>query len=356
MEFRILGPLEVLDERPARCRCRGRGSAACSRCSSFTQTRSSRRTGSSTSSGPTRIRSRDPRALQASVSRLRKALGIGSSSLATVRARLRRCASAPTSSTCIASSALVEQAADAEPAAAADELRDALALWRGPPLAEFAYEPFAQTAIGRLDELRLLALEKRIDADLALGRHADLVPELETLVSEHPLREGLRAQLMLALYRAAGRPRRSRRYQAARRTLVERARHRARLCAPGAGEGHPAPGSGRSTSSPTRPRALDSRRGLSTQQRSTGCWRLPSRLPRKPAREVIVARARRRPRRARSGYRRGRQHCASAWRTRGVTARSAVFTSASPGADVVAARDRAGRRPRARRRIGRAAR
>ena len=72
---------------------------------------------------------------------------------------------------------------------AAAKLREALALWRGPPLADLTYESFAQAAIARLEELRLAALEKRIEAELALGRHADLVAELEALVAEHPLRE-----------------------------------------------------------------------------------------------------------------------------------------------------------------------
>ena len=81
-------------------------------------------------------------------------------------------------------------------------LRAALALWRGAPLADFAYEAFAQAAIGRIEELRLAALERRIEADLELGRHAGLVGELEALVAEHPLRERLRGQLMLALYRS----------------------------------------------------------------------------------------------------------------------------------------------------------
>jgi DNA-binding SARP family transcriptional activator/sugar lactone lactonase YvrE len=85
---------------------------------------------------------------------------------------------------------------------AASTLRDALALWHGPPLADFAYEPFAQAEITRLNELRLAALESRIDADLECGRHAALVPELEALVNEHPHREGLRRELMLALYRS----------------------------------------------------------------------------------------------------------------------------------------------------------
>ena len=85
--------------------------------------------------------------------------------------------------------------------AAAERLRAALALWRGPALADLAYERFAQAEVGRLEELKLAALEDRIDADLALGRHSALVGELRELVAEHPLRERLRAQLMAALYR-----------------------------------------------------------------------------------------------------------------------------------------------------------
>ena len=69
-------------------------------------------------------------------------------------------------------------------------LREALGLWRGPALDEFAYEPFAQAAIAELEELRLAALEERVEADLALGRHAELVAELEGLVAEHPCGSG----------------------------------------------------------------------------------------------------------------------------------------------------------------------
>jgi DNA-binding SARP family transcriptional activator/class 3 adenylate cyclase/pimeloyl-ACP methyl ester carboxylesterase len=85
---------------------------------------------------------------------------------------------------------------------AAGTLRAALALWRGSPLAEFQSEPFARLEGARLEELRLATLEQRVDADLELGRHADLVGELEALVARHPLRERLLAQLMLALYRS----------------------------------------------------------------------------------------------------------------------------------------------------------
>ena len=89
-----------------------------------------------------------------------------------------------------------------DPAAAAEILDRARALWRGPALADFAYEPFAQPEIARLEELRLVAAEQRAEAWLALGRHAEIVPELERLVDAEPLRERLRAQLMLALYRS----------------------------------------------------------------------------------------------------------------------------------------------------------
>jgi DNA-binding SARP family transcriptional activator len=89
---------------------------------------------------------------------------------------------------------------DAE--AAAELLREALALWRGAPLADLAYESFAQVPVARLEEIRLAALEERIEAELALGRHAQLTGELEELIAEHPLRERFRAQLMLVLYRA----------------------------------------------------------------------------------------------------------------------------------------------------------
>ena len=100
-------------------------------------------------------------------------------------------------------------------------LRDALALWRGPPLADLAFEPFAQSEIARLEELRLTALEARIEADLALGRQDLLVAELETLVAAHPYREGLRAQLMLALYRSGRQAEALETYRRARRTFSE---------------------------------------------------------------------------------------------------------------------------------------
>ena len=88
------------------------------------------------------------------------------------------------------------------PSQAATLLEAALRLWRGEPLADFTFAPFAQAEIARLSELRLLALEDRVEADLALGRHGDVIGELRSLVSEQPLRERLWGQLMLALYRS----------------------------------------------------------------------------------------------------------------------------------------------------------
>src|SRR6266511_1190592 len=82
-----------------------------------------------------------------------------------------------------------------DPDKAAKMLRKALALWRGPPLADFAYDSFAQEEIAGLEELHLATLEERIEADLALGRHDEVVQELEQLVQRHPLRERLRSQL-----------------------------------------------------------------------------------------------------------------------------------------------------------------
>jgi len=117
------------------------------------------------------------------------------------------------------------EAADAldrgDAAAARELLERALELWRGAPLADLAYEPFAQTAIARLEELRLVALEQRFDAELALGRHAQLLGELEALVWSHPLRERLRGQLMLALYRSGRQAEALEVYRATRATLVD---------------------------------------------------------------------------------------------------------------------------------------
>ena len=108
---------------------------------------------------------------------------------------------------------------DAE--SSADLLRESLALWRGSPLADVAFEPFAQAEVARLEERRLVAVEERIEADLMLGRHDDLVGELESLIDRNPLRERLRALLMLALYRSGRQSEALTAYQEARGALVE---------------------------------------------------------------------------------------------------------------------------------------
>jgi DNA-binding SARP family transcriptional activator len=117
--------------------------------------------------------------------------------------------------------ALLAEARLLDPPRAGERLREALAVWRGPPLADLAYEPFAQAEIGRLEELRLAALEQRIDADLAAGRHAEVVGELEALAAEHPLRERVHGQLMLCLYRCGRQAEALAAYQAARNALVD---------------------------------------------------------------------------------------------------------------------------------------
>jgi DNA-binding SARP family transcriptional activator len=104
---------------------------------------------------------------------------------------------------------------------ASERLHEALALWRGPALVDFAYESFAQAAITRLEEVKLAALELRIDADLVLRRHDELVGELEALVAEYPLRERFRRYLMTALYRSGRQAEALDAYQDARRALVD---------------------------------------------------------------------------------------------------------------------------------------
>jgi predicted ATPase/DNA-binding SARP family transcriptional activator len=160
--------------------------------------------------------------LQVYVSRLRKALPAGVLErrepgylvlLAPEQLDLRRC------------EALLHEGrqalAQGEAARALKRLEQALGLWRGPPLADFAFASFAQAAIGRLEELRLACLEERIEAELALGRHPELAGELEALVEQQPLRERLHAQRLLALYRSGRQAEALAAYQQARRLLVD---------------------------------------------------------------------------------------------------------------------------------------
>ena len=106
-------------------------------------------------------------------------------------------------------------------AAAARLLREALGLWRGSPLPEFADDEFARPVITRLEEARLAAAEDRIEADLLLGRHGELTGEIDALVQEHPLRERLWSQLMIALYRSGRQGDALRAYQRARTVLAD---------------------------------------------------------------------------------------------------------------------------------------
>jgi DNA-binding SARP family transcriptional activator/ABC-type oligopeptide transport system substrate-binding subunit len=120
---------------------------------------------------------------------------------------------------------LLEQARAAraaeEPEAAASALRQALSLFRGAPLEDVVRAPFAEAEIGRLEELRLGALEQRLEADLAVGRHGEVLGELESLAAHHPFREVLWGQLMLALYRAGRQGEALLAFDRARRTLAE---------------------------------------------------------------------------------------------------------------------------------------
>lgn len=116
---------------------------------------------------------------------------------------------------------LLAEARPLDRAPAAAKLRAALALWRGPALADFAYDDFAQQEIERLEELRLSCIERRIELELALGHHDDLVPELEALAHAHPLRERFRGQLMLALYRSGRQAEALAAYHTARTVLRE---------------------------------------------------------------------------------------------------------------------------------------
>jgi class 3 adenylate cyclase len=111
--------------------------------------------------------------------------------------------------------------AQGRPRRALEVLEEALSLWRGEPLADLAYEPFAQAESARLNDLRVGALELLVEAKLALGRHSEVIVELETLIGDHPYRERLRGQLMLALYRCERQADALEAYQDARRALLE---------------------------------------------------------------------------------------------------------------------------------------
>jgi DNA-binding SARP family transcriptional activator len=217
VEFRILGPLEVVD-RAGPVQLGGRNQRALLAfllLNAGEVVSTDRLIDALWGEEPPRTA---PTSLQNAVSQLRKLLGAGrvvtrspgymlrleDGELDVARARL-----------------LVADARAAEAEERATLLREAESLWRGPTLADFTFESFAQPAIAHHEELRLSAVEVRIEAEIELGREADLVGELEALVAEHPLRERLRAQLMLALYRTGRQAEALQAYQEARRALVE---------------------------------------------------------------------------------------------------------------------------------------
>jgi predicted ATPase/DNA-binding SARP family transcriptional activator len=200
MDFRILGPLEVLDEGAA-LSIGGRRQRALLAVLLLHVNQVVSADRLIEALWGERVPDSGRAALHVRVSQLRKALGPGGAQLVTrppgyvLQIDLQHLDSHRFER-------LLAESDGAPAELAAVRLREALALWRGPALADLAYESFVQTAIRRLEELRLVAIERRIEAELALGRHSDLVGELETLLAEHPLHERLHGQLMLALYRA----------------------------------------------------------------------------------------------------------------------------------------------------------
>lgn len=198
MEFRILGPLEV-EQNGRQILLGGEKQRALLALLLLTRGRPV-----STDRLIDEIWDGDPpatavKSVQVYVARLRRALG---GSRLVTRGRGYQLDVAPGELDVDRFDELVRAASGAPAQDAAERLREALALVRGPPLADLSLEPWAQRDIARLDELRLSALEARIDADLQLGRHRELVGELEAIVSEHPFREHLLEQLVLALYRS----------------------------------------------------------------------------------------------------------------------------------------------------------
>ena len=165
-----------------------------------------------------------PNALQAVVTRLRKALGPHGRDLLVTRTPGYALAVGHDQVDAVRFQGLLDRAARRlpdDPAAASVLLEQALGLWRGPALQDLADQPLAQHEIGRLEELRLAALETRIEAELALGRHGEVIGDLQPLVAAHPLRERLQGQLMLALYRAGRQAEALEVYQQARAVLGE---------------------------------------------------------------------------------------------------------------------------------------
>jgi DNA-binding SARP family transcriptional activator len=333
MEFRVLGPLEVLD-RGRQLSLQGTKQRAlltilllhANEVVSTDRLLESLWGDEQPESGGT--------ALQVRVSQLRKTLGAGGGAIVT-RAPGYLVELRPDALDLHVFERLTADADRAlrreDPSQAWTQLEEALRLWRGPALADFTYEPFAQAAIARLEQLRLVAQERRIDAGLALGRHAELAGELEALVAAHPLREGLPRQLMLALYRSGRQAEALRAYQTARRTLVDEL---------GIEPGHALQELERAIL--RQDRSLD----LTTTQAPSRAilvaavgvrplaplLTLAEALARRPARELILARLLAHRTELPTAAAETSRHCEEL-RARGIVARAAVFTSASPGSD-----------------------
>lgn len=222
LEFRILGPLEVVGDRgplplggPKQRATLAILLLGANRVVSIDRLADDLYAGAAPATAVTQV--------QRQISELRKALGEASAIETRPPGYLIRVAA-----DCLDLARFEQRTSDAtsafargEAEAAADLLREALALWRGAPLADLAYESFAQVAIARLEEIRLAALELRVEVDLSFGRHGELIGELAALVSEHPLRESLSAQLMLALYRSGRQAESLDVYRRTRGALVE---------------------------------------------------------------------------------------------------------------------------------------
>jgi predicted ATPase/class 3 adenylate cyclase/DNA-binding winged helix-turn-helix (wHTH) protein len=224
MDFRILGPLEALDgrQRVALGGSKRRAVLALLLLHANETLSTDRMIDELWGENPPAAAAKT---LQVHISRLRKALGGGSADVVVTRDRGYELQLDPEHLDSHRFERLVAEGRselDAErPEAAMAALEQALSLWRGPPLADLAYEAFAQREIARLDEMHAAALEWLVEAKLVLGRHSEVIGQLESLVDEHPYREGLRAQLMLALYRADRQADALQAYQDARRMLVE---------------------------------------------------------------------------------------------------------------------------------------
>ena len=223
MRFGILGPLEVADDGGRRVELGGhkqRSVLAILLLHANEGVSSDRLVEDLWSGGPPASAAGS---LQAQVSRLRRALGDGQRIVTSGGGYLLRVAPGELDRELFAR--LVEEGGAAVSTEdwelASGKLREALGLWRGPPLSDFQYDSFAQGEIARLAELHVGALEQRIEAELALGREATVIGDLERLVREHPYRERLRGQSMLALYRTGRQAEALAAYRKARRVLAE---------------------------------------------------------------------------------------------------------------------------------------